>query len=147
MGRYYSYKQDSQAGWWNIPNLSQPNPGLRADESPCTWIEMWTALLQEDANHNLRISLSKTESELAKMVLSETNGDGEDIDAADGLRRSRKRLSEALEVLEKNSEEMREKHDLDANGEDGSGEHNSSWGISKVHYSVTGPWWSGTRFC
>ena len=28
----------AQAGWWNILNLSQQNPGLRADESPCTTI-------------------------------------------------------------------------------------------------------------
>ena len=25
-----------QAGWWNIPNPSQPNPGLRPADSPCT---------------------------------------------------------------------------------------------------------------
>ena len=86
--------------------------------------EMSTALFQEDANHNLRISLSKTESELVKMGLNETNGDWEESYAgADDLRSSRKRLSEALEVLEKNSEEMRVKHDLDANGQDGSGDH------------------------
>ena len=25
----------AQAGWWNIPNLSQPNPGPRPSGSPC----------------------------------------------------------------------------------------------------------------
>ena len=31
VGRYCT----AQAGWWNIPNLSQPNPGPRRDETPC----------------------------------------------------------------------------------------------------------------
>ena len=84
--------------------------------------------LQEDANHNFRISLSKTESDLAKMVLIETDGDCEETDGAEDTRSGRKRLSEALEVLEKNSEEMREKYDADANGEEGSGRDKS--GIS-----------------
>ena len=26
----------AQAGWWNIPNLSQPNQGTGPPESPCT---------------------------------------------------------------------------------------------------------------
>ena len=26
----------AQAGWWNIPNLSQPNPGPRPSGSPCS---------------------------------------------------------------------------------------------------------------
>ena len=55
------------------------------------------------------------------MVLIETNGELEGTDAAEGTRSSQKRLSEALEVLERNSEEMREKYYVDANGEDGSG--------------------------
>ena len=82
---------------------------------------MRSTFLQEDTNHNFRISLSKTESDLANMVLIETNGDWEETDGAEDTRSSRKRLSEALEVLEKNSEEMREKYDVDATGEDGSG--------------------------
>ena len=92
----------------------------------------WIETLQADSNHNLRIS--KTEAELAKMGLSETNGGWEETDAADDIRRSRKRLSEALEVLQKNSEEMREKHDFDANWQDGSGDQDSSWGISKFNF-------------
>ena len=77
--------------------------------------------MQEDTNHNFRISLSKTESDLANMMLIETDGDWEETDAGEDTRSSRKRLSEALEVLEKNSEDMREKYDVDANGEEGSG--------------------------
>ena len=84
--------------------------------------------MQADANHNLRISLSKTESDLAKMGLSEVDGSWEEADAADGIRRSRKRLSEALEVLEKNSDEMREKQYLEANGDNESGDHRTKIG-------------------
>ena len=32
------YLATAQAGWWNIPNLSQPNPGSPADEIPCTYV-------------------------------------------------------------------------------------------------------------
>ena len=82
---------------------------------------MRSTFLQEDTNHNFRISLSKTESDLANMVLIETDENWEETDAGEDTRSSRKRLSKALEVLEKNSEEMREKYDADANGEEGSG--------------------------
>ena len=30
------YLPTAQAGWWNIPNLSQPNPTVRSDAPPCT---------------------------------------------------------------------------------------------------------------
>ena len=32
------YLPTAQAGWWNIPSLSQPNLGLRADDSPCRFM-------------------------------------------------------------------------------------------------------------
>ena len=45
-----------QARWWNIPNQSQPNPGLPGDVSPC---KLWQiaycdtiAILQQ--YHNIR---------------------------------------------------------------------------------------------
>ena len=96
---------------------------------------MRSTFLQEDTSHNFRISLSKTESDLANMVLIETDENWEETDAGEDTRSSRKRLSKALEVLEKNSEEMREKYDADANGEEGSGRDQRAafpWEFSKL---------------
>ena len=35
-GGLIQYLPTAQAGWWNIANLSQPNPDPRPDETLCT---------------------------------------------------------------------------------------------------------------
>ena len=35
-GGLIEYLPTAQAGWWNITNLSQPNPDPRPDETLCT---------------------------------------------------------------------------------------------------------------
>ena len=66
------YLRTAQVGWWNIPNLSQPNPGPRPLAPPCSMRHMYLCFgvnrRTEEIGNNAMVTLYKAEFQLSLII-------------------------------------------------------------------------------